>query len=146
MNYSSCMFLQTAKGSFRCCWLVPLHSNWFMTQQGHASFGRKTTSCPDMFTTRRTRMFSSDEIETRLTITTWLPLLLTLSSCLISFSDPSGHQQSVQLPEGGPAAASGSGGQKAGPLPGVRGCGSGPAGLCVRAGGPLAGLHLVNTY
>ena len=57
----------------------------------------------------------------------------------------SGHQQSVQLSEGGPPAAPGPGGQEAGPLPGVRSCRPGAAGLCVRTGGPLARLHLVNT-
>lgn len=61
-------------------------------------------------------------------------------------SSPSGHQQSVQLSEGGPPAASGPGGQETGPLPGVRCCCAGPAGLRVWTGGSLACLHLVNCF
>lgn len=56
---------------------------------------------------------------------------------------PPGHQQSVQLPEGGPPAASGPSGPETGPLPGVRSSCSGPAGLRLRTGGSLARLHLV---
>ena len=57
---------------------------------------------------------------------------------------PSGHQQPVRLPEGGPPAASGPGGPEAGPLPGVRRGRAGPAGLRLRTRRSLARVHLVN--
>lgn len=58
-------------------------------------------------------------------------------------SPPPGYQQPVQLPEGGPPAASGPGGPETGPLPGVRRSCSGAAGVCVRTRRSLARLHLV---
>lgn len=64
-----------------------------------------------------------------------------------SFHPPSsGHQQSVQLPEGGPSAASGPGGPETGPLPGVWCSCSGPACVCVRTRRSLARLHLVYLF
>lgn len=68
------------------------------------------------------------------------------SFSLLSPPPPSGHQQSVQLPEGGPSAASGPGGPETGPLPGVRRSCSGPACVCVRTRRSLARLHLVHLF
>lgn len=67
---------------------------------------------------------------------------LHLKFCFLSFL--SGHQQPLQFSEGCSSAASGSRGQETGPLPGVRSCSAGPAGVCLWAGGSLARLHLVN--
>lgn len=62
------------------------------------------------------------------------------------FLSVSGHQQPVQLAEGGPAAALGSGRPQTGSLHRVRGGRAGAAGVRFRTGRPLAGLHLVSSY
>lgn len=62
------------------------------------------------------------------------------------FLSVSGHQQPVQLAEGGPAAALGSGRPQTGSLHRVRGGRAGAAGVRFRTGRPLAGLHLVSPY
>ena len=54
-----------------------------------------------------------------------------------------GYQQLVQLTKGCAPAAFGTSRSEAGPLPGVWGSCAGPAGVCVWAGGSLAGLYLV---
>lgn len=75
------------------------------------------------------------------------PVITPVSPSLrVPPSSPSGHQQSVQLSEGGPPAASGPGGQETGPLPGVRCSCPGPAGLRVWTRRSLARLHLVNSF
>lgn len=58
----------------------------------------------------------------------------------------SGHQQPVQLAEGGPAAPLGSSRPQTGSLHRVRGGRAGAAGVRFRTGCPLAGLHLVSYH